>query len=314
MITTETANKTSFDLQRRIKQLKNFVGQTPLFELTRLHHKKNVRIFAKLEWQQLGNSVKSRPAYQIIFDAIRKGDLNKQKHLLDASSGNTGIAYAHIGATLGIPITLCLPENASEERKWILKTLGVNLHLTSRSGGTDEAQNVARSLFEQNSKKYYYADQYSNPANWKAHYDTTGPEIIEQTEGSITHFISGLGTTGTFCGTGKRLKEFNPDLKLIALQPDIAMHGLEGWKHLETATVPEIYDDTIPDEIRKVSTEIAFNLIPKAARNEGLLLSPSAAANLAGALRLAEEIDEGTIVTVFPDDGTKYGEILTKIV
>lgn len=300
-------------LTDKVGRLGNFIGDTPLFPISNINPNKNVTIYAKLEWQQLGGSVKSRPAYRIISDAIRRGDLNRQKHLLDASSGNTGIAYAHIAAHLGISMTLCLPENASEERKNILRSLGVNLHLTSRSGGTDEAQEVAESLYESNPDKYYYADQYSNPSNWKAHYDTTGPEIIEQTEGGITHFIAGLGTTGTFCGTGKRLKEYNPDIQLIALQPDIAMHGLEGWKHLETAIVPDIYDSTVPEEIREVSTESAHELISKTAQHEGLLLSPSAAANLGGALRLADEIDQGIIVTVFPDDGSKYGEVLTQI-
>ena len=313
MTTAEPIDTIQTDLLNRAEQLERYIGQTPLFELKNLNPNSNVRIFAKLEWQQMGSSVKARPAYQIIFDAIRRGDLTENKQLLDASSGNTGIAYAHIGAALGISVTLCLPENASEERKQILKMLGVNLHLTSRSGGTDEAQEVAQSMYEQNPKKYFYADQYSNPSNWEAHYASTGPEILNQTDGEITHFIAGLGTTGTFCGTGKRLKEFNTDISLIALQPDIAMHGLEGWKHLETAIVPKIYDDAVPDEIREVSTEEAFDLIPKAARHEGLLLSPSSAANLAGALRLAREIDKGTIVTVFPDDGSKYSEILTQL-
>lgn len=313
MKTPKLKEQTKYTLADKVDRLGNFIGNTPLFPISNLNPNKNVTIYAKLEWQQLGSSVKSRPAYQIIYDAIQRKELTRGKHLLDASSGNTGIAYAHIAAHLGISMTLCLPENASDERKDILKSLGVNLHLTSRSGGTDEAQKVAESLYKNNPKKYYYADQYSNPSNWKAHYHTTGPEIIEQTEGCITHFIAGLGTTGTFCGTGKQLKEFNPEIQLTALQPDIAMHGLEGWKHLETAIVPDIYDDTLPNEIREVSTESAYELIPKTARNEGLLLSPSAAANLVGALQLAEEIDEGTIVTIFPDDGSKYGETLTQI-
>jgi len=313
MKTPKLKEQTKYTLADKVDRLGNFIGNTPLFPISNLNPNKNVTIYAKLEWQQLGSSVKSRPSYQIIYDAIQRKELTRGKHLLDASSGNTGIAYAHIAAHLGISMTLCLPENASDERKDILKSLGVNLHLTSRSGGTDEAQKVAESLYKNNPKKYYYADQYSNPSNWKAHYHTTGPEIIEQTEGCITHFIAGLGTTGTFCGTGKQLKEFNPEIQLTALQPDIAMHGLEGWKHIETAIVPDIYDDTIPNEIREVSTKSAYELIPKTARNEGLLLSPSAAANLVGALQLAEEIDEGTIVTIFPDDGSKYGETLTQI-
>jgi cysteine synthase B len=278
-----------------------------------MNRNKNVRIFAKLEWQQLGQSIKARPAYRIIHEAITSGKLTEKKQLLDASSGNTGIAYAHIGASLGIPVTLCLPANASDERKRNLRALGVTLQLTDRGGGTDEAQQVARTMHEQNPDLYYYADQYSNPNNWKAHYDTTGPEILNQTEHKVTHFITGLGTTGTFTGTARYLKYYKPDIKLIGLQPDIAMHGLEGWKHLDTADIPAIYDDTLADQIRSVNTEQAHEIVVQAAQKEGLIISPSAAANLLGALQLAEEIDEGVIVTVFPDDGSKYGEILNQL-
>lgn len=307
-------HKTESSLTEKSSRLASFVGQTPLYPIDNLHENEDVKIFAKLEWQQFGGSVKSRPAYRIIADAIASGELSSEKHLLDASSGNTGIAYAHFGAALGIPVTLCLPDNASEERKQILRTLGADLRLTSPSGGTDEAQEVAQSMYENQPDKYYYADQYSNPSNWKSHYDTTGSEILEQSDYKITHFIAGLGTTGTFTGTGRRLKEYDHSIKLIGLQPDIAMHGLEGWKHLETAHTPSIYDDSVPDEIRTVSTEQAYKLVKQAARKEGLIISPSSAANLAGALQLSEEIDEGVIVTVFPDDGSKYGEILNEII
>lgn len=266
-----------------------------------------------MEWQQVGGSVKARPAYRIIHDALEAGLLSRDKHLLDASSGNTGIAYAHIGAALGIPVTLCLPENASEERKQVLRALGVELELTSRGGGTDEAQEVALKKYEDNPDHFFYADQYSNSSNWKAHYQTTGQEIWNQTDHQITHFITGLGTTGTFIGTSRRLKEFNRNIKLIGLQPDLAMHGLEGWKHLETAQTPAIYDNSVPDELRSISTDRAYELIRKTAREEGLLLSPSSAANLAGALQLTEEIEQGVIVTVFPDDGSKYGEVLNQL-
>lgn len=313
MKTLEIINNQKSTLTEKSHRLGDFIGQTPLYPIENVNPNKRVKIFAKLEWEQFGGSVKSRPAYKIITDAIDSGQLNENKHLLDASSGNTGIAYAHIGAALGIPVTLCLPENASTERKQILKSLGVDLRLTSRTGGTDEAQEVAQSMFKNQPEKYYYADQYSNPSNWKAHYDTTGPEILDQTDYGITHFIAGLGTTGTFTGTGKILKEYDPDIKLIGLQPDIAMHGLEGWKHLETAHTPAIYDDSVADEIRPVSTEQAHEIIKLTAREEGLLISPSSAANLAGALQLAEEIDEGVIVTVFPDDGSKYGEVINQL-
>lgn len=301
------------DLGQRSDKLSSFIGGTPLFPISNINPNADVKIFAKLEWQQFGGSVKARPAYRIVRDAIRRGDLTPEKHLLDASSGNTGIAYAHIGAALGIPVTLCLPENASEERKQILRALGVNIKYTSRTGSTDEAQEIAQNLFEENPEKYYYADQYSNPSNWKSHYYTTAPEILEQSGYEITHFIAGLGTTGTFTGTGRRLKEYNSDIKLIGLQPELAMHGLEGWKHLETAHTPDIYDDSVADQMRTVSTERAHEIVKQAAQNEGLLISPSSAANLAGALDLAEELDEGVVVTIFPDDGSKYGEVINQL-
>lgn len=300
-------------LSKKVQRLQSFIGNTPLYPIENLNDNNRVKIFAKLEWEQFGGSVKARPAYRIIRDAISAGKLTEDTHLLDASSGNTGIAYAHIGAALGIPVTLCLPENASEERKQILRALGVDLRITPRSGGTDEAQEVARQMYENQPDKYFYADQYSNPSNWKAHFDSTGPEILDQTNYDITHFIAGLGTTGTFTGTGKILKEYNPDIELIGLQPDIAMHGLEGWKHLATAHQPAIYDEAVPDRIQTVSTEQAYELVKQTAREEGLLISPSSAANLAGALQLAEEIDEGTIVTIFPDDASKYSEIVNQL-
>lgn len=308
----EIANKEN-NLLERSTRIASYLGNTPLFAIDNLNINDKVKLCAKVEWQQFGGSVKSRPAYRIIHDAIKSGDLIQGKHLLDASSGNTGIAYAHIGASLGIPVTLCLPENASEERKRILKALNVNIHLTSPEGGTDEAQEVARQLQDDHPGKYFYADQYSNESNWKAHYDTTGQELLDQTNNEITHFITGLGTSGTFMGTGKKLKEYNPDIKLISTQPDLAMHGLEGWKHMETANVPDIYDPSLADENRTISTEQSHKTLKQAAEKEGLLLSPSSAANLASALKLAEEIKEGTIVTIFPDDGSKYGEVIRKL-
>lgn len=308
-----SAKTKSPDLAKKVKRLGRFIGNTPLFPISNINPNKKVKIFAKLEWQQFGGSVKSRPAFQIVKDAIRRGDLWHGKHLLDASSGNTGIAYAHIGSALGIPVTLCLPENASEERKQILRSLGVDIQFTSRTGSTDEAQEIAQSLYEAQPESYYYADQYSNNSNWEAHYDTTGPEILRQANTEVTHFITGLGTTGTFVGTGRRLKEFNNNIRLIGVQPDLPMHGLEGWKHLETARVPAIYDRSVADEMRTIGTDHALEVLKKASSEEGLLLSPSSAANLAAALELAEELDEGVIVTVFPDDGSKYGEVIKQL-
>ncbi|HKL18814.1 MAG TPA: cysteine synthase family protein [Halalkalibaculum sp.] len=300
-------------LAENVNDLGNFIGNTPLYPVRALHKNEDVRIFAKVEWQQFGSSVKARPAYRIIRDAVENGTLDRDRILLDASSGNTGIAYAHMGASLGIPVTLCLPENASIERKNILKALGVDLRFTSRMGGTDEAQQIAKEIHENDPGKYFYADQYSNDSNWKAHFDSTAPEIWNQTGGNITHFITGLGTTGTFTGTGRRLKQYKPGIRLISVQPELAMHGLEGWKHMETAQVPSIYDASLADEHRTISTEEAHDVLKVAANEEGLLLSPSSAANLAAALKLARELEEGTIVTVFPDDGSKYGEIIDNL-
>ncbi|SMO52174.1 PLP-dependent cysteine synthase family protein [Fodinibius sediminis] len=313
METLSNIENQKLTLTQKSEELGSYIGQTPLFPIQHLYTSRQVKIFAKLEWQQFGDSVKARPAYRIMRKAIKQGTLHEEVQLLDASSGNTGIAYAHIGAALGIPVTLCLPENASDERKRILKALNVNIEFTDRGGGTDVAQHVAREMYERAPDRYYYADQYSNPGNWQAHYNTTGPEILKQTNGKVTHFICGLGTTGTFTGTGRLLKEYKSDIRLIGLQPDLAMHGLEGWKHLETAHSPSIYDASLADDIRAVSTERAHQLITLTARKEGVLISPSSAANLAGALELAGELEEGVIVTVFPDDLSKYGEILTQL-
>jgi cysteine synthase B len=296
----------------KLAVLQSQVGNTPLVELRHVFRKKGVSLFAKQEWMQLSGSVKARAAYAIFRDALRKGQLGPGKALLDATSGNTGIAYAHIGKSVGIPVTLCLPENASAERKEILKSLGVELILTSRFEGTDGAQEVARDLARDNPGLYFYADQYKNANNWKAHYNGTGPEIINALPG-ITHFVAGLGTTGTFIGTGRRLKEYNPAILLISLQPDSALHGMEGWKHLETALVPEIYDPSVADENLEVSTEEAYHFIKLAKEKEGLELSPSAAANLAGAIRVASRLEQGTVVTVLPDNGDKYSDVLKKI-
>ena len=299
-------------LVHAVRALEKEIGHTPLHRITRLFDKKNIQIFAKKEWMQLSGSVKARAGYNIIRRAIEEGTLTAEKTLLDATSGNTGIAYAHIAKRLNIPVALCLPENASHERKEILESLGVRLILTSRMEGTDGAQQVARALAEEEPDRYFYADQYKNDNNWKAHYYSTAPEIFEALPG-ITHFIAGLGTTGTFVGTGRRLRELQPSVRLISLQPDFALHGLEGWKHLETAIVPEIYDPSVADTNYEVSTEEAYAVLRRAYREEGLLLSPSAAANLAGTIRVAEQLEEGILVTVLPDNADKYGEIIQKL-
>jgi len=311
MIIQKTYNFKS--LNERIIEIEPFIGNTPLFPITKMHDNSKVKIFAKLEWNQLGMSVKTRPAFNIIKQAILEGDLDEKRHLLDASSGNTGVAYGAIGAALGIPVTLCLPENASQQKKYALKSYGVNIVETSRFGSTDESQEKAKELFAQNPDKYFYADQYNNDNNWKAHYNSTAIEIYQQTQQSITHFVAGLGTTGTFTGTSRRLKELNSNIHVTSLQPDFAMHGLEGWKHLETAKVPGIYDQTIADDNFAINTFEAFDLIVKVAKSEGILLSPSSAANLVGALKIASQIEDGVVVTVFPDHGSNYQEILNEL-
>lgn len=310
---TRHIKRQHLDLRARLENISTLIGNTPLYKISNVFRKRGVEIYAKLEWQQLGGSVKSRPAFSIIKNAIIKGQLDGKKHLLDATSGNTGIAYASIGAALGIPVTLCLPENASQDRKTILKALGANVILTSKFESTDGAQMKAKELFREFPDKFFYADQYANNNNWKAHFDTTGVEIWNQTEGRITHFVAGLGTTGTFTGTGRRLKTFDKNIELVALQPDNPMHGLEGWKHLETAIVPKIYDEKLADRFLEIDTLEAFDLVKKVARKEGLLISPSAAANLLGAIKVAKEIDQGIIVTTFADNAEKYAEVINQI-
>lgn len=303
---------TDKSLLQKVKALGQEVGNTPLYTIKTLPLKPGVSVHAKLEWQQLSGSVKARAAYHIFRSAIEEGKLTTKITLLDATSGNTGIAYATIGRHLNIPVTLCLPENASIERKEILKSLGTNIIYTSRFEGTDGAQEEARRLAIEHPDKYFYADQYKNDNNWKSHYHSTALEIYDALPG-ISHFVAGLGTTGTFVGTGRRLKELNSSIRLISLQPDSALHGLEGWKHLETAVVPTIYDSSVADENYEVSTEEAYEMMEAAYKDEGLLLSPSSAANLVGAMKVARQIDSGSIVTVFPDNADKYSEVVKKI-
>lgn len=297
----------------RLESLGKFVGSTPLFPISNVFSKPGVEIYAKLEWQQLGGSVKARPAFNIIKEAILQGDLDGERRLLDASSGNTAIAYATIGANLGIPVSICLPENASEERKDAIRALGAQIISTSKFGTTDEAQETAKRLATEQPDRYFYADQYANDNNWKAHYYGTGNEVFEGTNGRITHFVAGLGTTGTFTGTGRKLKHLKSSVELVSLQPDSALHGLEGWKHMETAKIPRIYDPELADRNLVIDTSESLEYLKKAAHLEGLFLSPSSAANLLGAIKVAQEIEEGVIVTVFPDNAEKYGEVIQSL-
>lgn len=303
---------TGEQLRQQVQQLGAYIGRTPLHRIARLFNKPGVTIYAKKEWEQLSGSVKARAGYAIFKAAIENGSLNRQIALLDATSGNTGIAYATLGKRLGVPVTLCLPENASPERKEILQSLGAGIIFTSRFEGTDGAQQVARALADEQPQKYFYADQYKNENNWKAHYHSTAIELAEALPG-ITHFVAGLGTTGTFTGTGRRLKELVPGIHLTSLQPDNPLHGLEGWKHLETAIVPGIYDDTLANDNLAIGTEEAWEMIKAAYHYEHLLLSPSSAANLAGALRVAEKLERGIVVTVLPDNADKYKDIIKKL-
>jgi cysteine synthase B len=313
MISTVTKQEQS-GLRDKIAALGDRVGNTPVYHFSReLIKNDKVKLIAKMEWMQIGGSVKARAAYSIIRNAIESGQLNERTILLDATSGNTGIAYAAIAKEVGIKVSLCLPSNASIERKHILTDLGVDIIYTSPLEGTDGSQQVARELVKEQADKYFYADQYKNENNWKAHYNTTAIEIMNQVP-TITHFAAGMGTTGTFVGTGRRLHEINPAVKLVAFQPDSALHGLEGWKHLETAVVPTIYDPTVADEIIEITTEESYEMLKRVYEIENLLLSPSSAANIAGALKLADKIEEGTIVTILPDNADKYSEVIKKLI
>ena len=286
------------------------VGNTPLLRLEHIvRDLPNVELLGKAEWYNPGGSVKDRAASRIIAEAQRTGKLAPGKILLDSTSGNTGIAYAMIGAAQHIPITLCMPENVSPERKRILQAYGANIIYTDPGEGSDGAIRVARALHEKHPDLYYYADQYSNDANWQAHYHGTANEIWQQTEGRITHFVSMLGTSGTFVGTSRRLKELNPDIRCISLQPDSPFHGIEGAKHMATAIVPKIYDASLADQDLGIATEDAYKMAIRLAREEGLLVGISAAAAVVGCLKVAEQKMNGepvVIVTILCDSGDKY--------
>ena len=284
----------------------DLIGRTPLVALTRLLPQAGVQLLAKLEGQNPGGSVKDRTAWGIVEDALARGVLRPGGRLLDATSGNTGIAYAMLGAALGFRVQLCVPASAGEARLRLLRLYGADLVITDPMEGSDGAIREARARAARSEEGVFYADQYSNPANWRAHYQTTGVEILEQTAGEITHFIAGLGTTGTLVGVGRRLREHKPDVRLVAAQPDSPLHAIEGWKHLPTALVPAIYDPTLADEHAIVSTEEAMFMVQRLAREEGLFVSPSAGAACAVACRVAERLREGTVVVLFADGGEKH--------
>jgi cysteine synthase B len=282
------------------------VGRTPLLRLPRFEPKPGVEIYAKLESRNPGGSVKDRAALAMILEGERTGALTRDRILLDATSGNTGIAYAMLGAARGYNVRLCVPSNVTRERKQLLHAYGADLVLTDPMDGSDGAIREARRIYQDNPGAYFYPDQYSNPANWGAHYATTGPEIIEQTGGRVTHFVAGLGTSGTFMGTGRRLREWRPSTQLISVQPSSPLHGLEGLKHMESAIVPPIYDAQLANRDERVPTEEAHEIVRRLARNEGVIVGPSSGAALAACLKIGAALDHGVIVTIFPDGGDRY--------
>ena len=296
-IPTFTVNATS--------SIVDLVGETPLIRLRKIERDiPGVELYAKAEWKNPGGSVKDRPALRMIQEGIASGQLTPGKVILDATSGNTGIAYAMMGAAMGYSVTLCVPENVTPERKRILRAYGAELVFTNPLEGSDGAIRTAQRMNEDNPGKFFYADQYNNAFNWRSHYDTTGPEIIRQTGGRLTHFVAGLGTSGTFVGAGRRLRELNERIVLVSVQPDSPLHGLEGLKHMESAIVPGIYDPGLADEDVRVGTEEAYDMTRRLAQEEGLLVGISSGANLAGALKVAR--DNAIVVVVLCDGGERY--------
>jgi cysteine synthase B len=288
--------------------LETLVGNTPLIPLRRLttHLPPTVQVLAKAEWFNPGGSIKDRPALNILRTALADGKLKGNKRLLDSTSGNMGIAYATFGAALGIGVTLVVPANASPERIAILKALGAELILSDPAEGSDGAIRIARQLAAQQPEQYFYANQYDNPANWQAHFCTTGPEIFQQTRGCVTHLVAGLGTSGTLIGAGRYLRQVSAGIKLVAVQPHSPFHGLEGLKHMTTAIRPGIFDESAIDQTIWMETEEAYQMVRRLAQEEGLFVGISAGAAAAAALKVAEQLESGTVVTIFPDAGYKY--------
>jgi len=294
-------------LDKPAQDITAFVGNTPLLPLQNLTGlASGVSVFAKAEWFNPGGSVKDRPALNIIREALAGGKLSSDRRLLDSTSGNMGIAYATLGKALGVPVTLAVPANASRERITILRALGAELVLTDPLEGTDGAIEMARKMAAENPQRYYYADQYNNPANWQAHYHTTGPEIVEQTGGRVTHFIAGLGTSGTLMGVGRYLREYNPEVEILAVQPDAPFHGLEGLKHMPSAIRPGIFELAFPDRTIEITTEAAYEMTLRLAREQGLFVGVSSGAAALAAIQVASKLEHGVVVVVFPDAGYKY--------
>jgi S-sulfo-L-cysteine synthase (O-acetyl-L-serine-dependent) len=283
------------------------IGNTPLLRFANIGKEfDRVEIYGKAEWFNPGGSVKDRPALRMIEEEQRSGALTRDKIILDSTSGNTGIAYALIGAVMGCCVELAVPRSVSWERKRMLEAFGADVIYTDPLEGSDGAMREAHRRYKADPEKYFMPDQYNNPANWQAHYNTTGPESIEQTRGRITHFVSGVGTSGTLMGTGRRLREFNAAIQLIAVQPAEDLHGIEGLKHMATAIVPSFWDEGFPDRQLSVQTEDAYDMARRLALEEGMLVGQSAGAAVCAALELARQIPEGVIVTILPDAGDRY--------
>ena len=301
-------NKTPDDRLKRADSVIELIGNTPLIRLNHITEglSPGVEVYAKAEWFNPGGSVKDRPALWMILDGIKTKKLTHDKILMDSSSGNTAIAYAMIGAALGYEVELVIPENVNIERKKTLKAFGARIIYSDPLEGSDGAIRLARKLKKENPDKYFMPDQYNNPANPKAHYDTTAKEIWNQTEGRITHFVAGLGTSGTFMGMSRRLKELNPDIHTVAVEPSEALHGLEGMKHMPTSIVPGIFDDAYPDEIAWISTEDAYVTMKELLKKEGIFIGHSGGAVAYATLEQAKKLEEGVLVTVFPDGGYRY--------
>ena len=298
-------------IDKSSRSLADLIGQTPLLRLRQFERDlSGVELYAKAEWLNPGGSVKDRPAARIVAEGESSGQLTHDRVLLDATSGNTGIAFAMVGAARGYRVKLCVPRNVTPERIRILRSYGAELVPTDPLEGSDGAIREARRLYSESPDKYFYADQYSNKANWQAHFDTTGPEIIDQTSGRVTHFVAGLGTSGTFVGTGRRLRQFAKEkgqrITLASVQPSSPLHGLEGLKHMESAIVPRIYDPSLADEDLRVDTEDAYHVVRRLATEEGILVGLSSGAALHATMQLAAALREGVFVTVFCDSGERY--------
>jgi cysteine synthase B len=294
--------------KKRAESVIDLIGNTPLIRLTKIKEglSPDVEIYVKAEWFNPGGSVKDRPALWMILEGIRKGTLTPDKIIMDSSSGNTAIAYAMIGAALGYKVELVTPANINVERKKTLEAFGAKIIFSDPLEGSDGAIKLARKLQADNPDKYFMPDQYNNPANPLSHYETTGPEIWRQTKGRVTHFLAGIGTSGTLIGTGKRLKEFNPDIKVIAIQPAEALHGLEGLKHMATSIVPSIYDPSFPDETIFVSTDDSYRVMKELVKKEGIFVGHSGGAAVYAALEYGKRLKEGVLVTILPDGGYRY--------